>query len=64
MEKGQITEEGHYDDLMTRGMSFSKLMSTHNEHLDELFKKNENVGSPTHLLAKLSNLVAEPCREQ
>lgn len=43
MEKGQITEEGHYDELMTRGMSFSKLMSTHNEHLDELFKKNENV---------------------
>ncbi len=44
MEKGQITEEGHYDDLMARGMSFSKLMSTHNEHLDELFnKQNENV---------------------
>jgi ABC-type multidrug transport system fused ATPase/permease subunit len=42
MEKGQITEEGHYDELMARGMSFSKLMSTHNEHLDELFKKNEN----------------------
>ena len=41
MEGGKITQSGNYDNLLTSGTAFEKLVSAHEEAITELDKSND-----------------------